>query len=162
MPLYIVRNGFDIFDLSAFFVLMLLPAVAFAYPFAKIANKVGHRKMFITGYAILSTAALICFFLNNIYLIFLFLFIASIGIAMLESTTEAYFFDISTNEEVYRFFAPFNTSIDVNHLAAKLLPAFLLIFLPFKFIFLLFAVFMAGFCILSFWARNIVEIRRKG
>ena len=162
MPLYIIRQGFGIFELSIFFIVVLLPTVIFAYPFAKIANKVGHKKIFITGYAILSISALICFFSSNIYLILVFLVIASIGIAMLESTTEAYFFDISTNEEVYRFFAPFNTSIDLNHLVAKFIPSLLLIFLPFRFVFLFFGIFMIGFCILAFWTKNIIEYRRKG
>ncbi len=162
MPLYITRQGFGIFGLSMFFMAMLLPAVLFAYPFAKLASKIGHKKIFIAGYAILGISALICFFLNNIYLIFVFLFIANIGISMLESTTEAYFFDISTNEEAYRFFAPFNTGIDLNHLVAKFLSSLLLIFLPFKFVFLFFGIFMIGFCILASWTRNIIEARRKG
>ncbi len=162
MPLYIVREGFGIFGLSIFFMAVLLPSVLFAYPFARLASKIGHKKIFITGYAVLSAATLACFLLGNIYLIFAFLVIASIGISMLESTTEAYFFDISTNEEVYRFFAPFNTSIDANHLVAKFLPSVILIFLPFRFVFLFFGIFMIGFCVLATWTRNIIEARRKG
>ncbi len=161
MPLYIYEQGFDIWMLSGFFIVVLLPAVIFAYPFARLANRIGFRKIFVIGFSILAITSFISFFLTNIYWIFGLLIIGGIGISMLESTTEAYFFDVSKEGEAYRFYAPYNTTIDANHLIAKFVPSFLLIYLPFRFVFILFAVFMAGFAVLSLWTRNIVEARRK-
>ncbi|MDO8508566.1 MAG: MFS transporter [Nanoarchaeota archaeon] len=161
MPLYLTRQGFDLWWLSGFFVLVLLPAVVFPYPFAKLSSKIGCRKIFVIGYSILALSALICFTLSNIYWIFGVLVFASVGIAMLEATTEAYFFDVSKDGEAYRFYAPYNTTIDANHLVAKFVPSLLLIFLPFKSVFILFAIFMAGFALVSLKAKNIIESKRK-
>jgi len=38
------------------------------------------------------------------------LVLASIGIPMLEPTSEAYFFDILKGDEEYRFYAPYNAT----------------------------------------------------
>ena len=161
MPLYIYEQGLAIWWLSGFFVVVLLPTVIFAYPFARLANQIGFRKIFVIGYIVLALSALICFMLNDIYWIVGVLIFASIGIAMLEATSEAYFFDISKDGESERFYGPYNTTIDLNHFVAKFVPSLLLITLPFKTVFLLFAGFMIGFAILSLWTKNIVEAKRK-
>jgi len=84
-----------------------------------------------------------------------------VGLAMLESTTESYFFDISKKKEELRFYGPYNTTIDVNQFIGSLLSATLLLVLPFKYIFLLFASFMFFMFFISFKVRKIVESKRK-
>jgi len=81
--------------------------------------------------------------------------------AMLEPTTEAYFFDTIKRKDEDRFYGPYNTSIETGLILGKILPAVLLLFLPFKYIFLLFAGIMFLLFLLSFKAKNIVEGGRR-
>jgi len=117
--------------------------------------------MFKIGYFLVSIIALACFFVSNIYVILSLLILASIGMAMLEATTEAYFFDILKRKEKYRFYGPYNTAIDAGNLIGKIFPSLILIFLPFKFIFLLFGAFMFLLFLISFKTKNVVELRKK-
>ena len=60
-------------------------------------------------------------------------------------------------KEALRFYGPYNTTIDVNNFIVKIAASILLIFLPFKFIFLLFGGFMFVFFLVSFKMRDVVE-----
>ena len=75
---------------------------------------------------------------------------------MLEPTVEAYFFKISSKEEEQRFYGPYNTRLEVFGLVGKVLPALLLLFLPFKYIFLLFSAVMFLMFLASFRTKDIV------
>ena len=96
-----------------------------------------------------------------LWIILSFLVLASIGLAMLESTTESYFFDILGGKERYRFYGPFNTSIDFGNFVAKIFGSVLLIFLPFRYLFILFAAFMFIMFLLSFKTKKVIESKRK-
>jgi len=87
--------------------------------------------------------------------------LASVGLAMTESTTEAYFFDILKGKEELRFYGPYNTTTSANHLVAKLIPSLFLLVLPFKFVFLFFGLMMFGFFLLSYKIRDVVEDGKK-
>jgi len=88
------------------------------------------------------------------------LILSSIGLAMLESTTEAYFFDVLKGRGIYRYYGPYNTTIDLNHFVGRLLSATLLLFLPFKFVFLFFSFFMFLFFLISFRIKDVVECKK--
>ena len=90
-----------------------------------------------------------------------FLVLAGVGMAMVEPTTEAYFFDVLKGKEELRFYGPYNTAIDVNYFIAEIIAATILIFLPFKFLFILFGLFMLILFLLSFKIKNIIEGKRK-
>ncbi|MBD3253247.1 MFS transporter [Candidatus Pacearchaeota archaeon] len=162
MPIYIVRNGLGVEWVGYFLFAAAFPLILFSYKFSQIAGKIGFRKVFQLGFLIPAVFALFCFYSSNIYIIFLFLIFASIGLAMLEPTTEAYFFDILKGKEDLRFYGPYNTTIDFNRFLGGILSAFLLLFMPFKFIFLLFSIVMFLLFLLSFKTRNIIESRRDG
>ena len=161
IPLYIFDQGLGIKTISIFLVIVTIPNLLFTYKFSSIAGKVGFKKMFIIGYSILAISALICFFISDIYFMMLILTFATLGIAMVEPTSEAYFLDLMKGKEVYKYYSPYNTTIDVNGFFAKIIPAIALLFLDFKFIFLIFAVFMLAFIVLSLFTKNIIESRRK-
>lgn len=161
MPLLIIRQGFDSFFVGVFLFLVSVPLILFEYPFAKLTGKKGFRKIFILGYFIIAVISFICFFVSDVYLLSFLFFVASVGIAMIEPTREAYFFDITEGDEEYRFYGPFNTAIDLNGLVARILASISLIFLPFKFLFILFGVLMLLMSLLSFRVREIIEARRK-
>ena len=87
--------------------------------------------------------------------------LGTIGIAMIEPTSEAYFLDLMKGKEVYKYYSPYNTTIDVNGFFAKIIPSVSLLFLDFKFIFLIFSASMLLFIVLSLFTRNIIESKRK-
>ena len=58
-------------------------------------------------------------------------------------------------------YGPYNTAIDTGSFIGKIFPSLMLIFLPFKFVFLLFGVFMFLLFLISFKTKNVVELRKK-
>ena len=70
-------------------------------------------------------------------------------------------FDILGGKERYRFYGPFNTSIDFGNFVAKIFGSVLLIFLPFRYLFILFAAFMFIMFLLSFKTKKVIESKRK-
>jgi len=162
IPLLIIRGGLGIKWVGYFLFAVAVPLIMFQYVSSKLAGKIGFRKIFKIGFFIPFFFALLCFFIGNIYLIMLFLVLASIGLAMLEATTEAYFFDILKKDEECRFYGPYNTTIGINQLIGKIIPSILLLFLPFRFIFLFFSFCMFIMFVMSFKIRNIMESRRDG
>ncbi len=162
VPLLIIREGLGIKWVGYFLFAVAVPLIMFQYIFSKLAGKVGFKKIFKIGFFIPFFFALLCFFVGNIYLIMLFLVLASIGLAMLEPTTEAYFFDILKKDEECRFYGPYNTTVGINQLVGKIIPSVLLIFFPFKSIFLFFSFYMFIMFVISFKMRNIIESKKEG
>ena len=162
VPLYIIRSGLHVKWVGYFLFAVAIPLILFQYKFSKMAGKIGFKKLFKIGFFIPFFFALLCFFVGNIYFVLLFLVLASLGLAILEPTTEAYFFDILKGKQSLRFYGPYNTSIDVNHFVGRIISAVLLLFLPFKFVFLFFSVAMFFFFLVSFKTRAIIEKRRDG
>ncbi len=79
---------------------------------------------------------------------------------MIEPTSEAYFFDMIKQNQREKFYPIYNTTTNTSSVAARILGALLLLILPFKFIFVLFAVAMFFTAFLSTKAREFVE-RKK-
>ncbi|MBU3907128.1 MAG: MFS transporter [Nanoarchaeota archaeon] len=162
MPIYIVeKNGFGDLVVSYFLAAVIVPLVLSEYSFGKLASKIGFRKIFIYGYALIVTCAIAAFFFDNIYVIMPILVLSSFGAAMIEPTTEAYFFDIIDKQQRDKYYPIYSTSIDSGHFFANMLAAILLLFLPFKFIFLFFGIAMLCFMIVASRIRNVIESRRS-
>jgi len=168
VPMYMIERGLPIEWVGYFMFAIAIPMILFTYIFAKLAGKVGFKKLFKIGFFILFASALSCFFIggfpvifgvNNIYVILGVLVLASIGAAMLESTLEAYFFDLVKGKEELHFYGPYNTNLEVSRLIAYSLPSLILIFLPFKFIFLFFAAAMLSLFFVCFKIKEIIEKR---
>jgi predicted MFS family arabinose efflux permease len=140
---------------------VLVPLLLTQYFFGKIAGKTGFRKMFFIGFMLPAVIALLCFFFFNFWFIVPALIIASLGIAMTESTTEAYFFDICKGKEDQHFYSPYNTAIDFGQFIGELLPAILLFFLPFKFIFLVYAGGLFILSLISLTMKDVIECKKK-
>ena len=85
------------------------------------------------------------------------LVMASFGMAMVEPTTEAYFFDILKKGESSRFYGPYNTRADTGGLIARVLATIVLVFLPFEYLFILFGLFMFLMLIFVWRMRDVVE-----
>ena len=130
------------------------------YYFSKRAGKLGFKKVFKRGYLLVAVLVMMCFFFSNIYLIMALLVFASVGMAMVEPTSEAYFFDILKGDDEYRFYAPYNTATDFGSFTGRFLPSILLIFLPFEFIFLLFGALMFSLFLISSRVKDVVEKKK--
>jgi len=161
MPLYIIRSGLNDLWIGYFLFGVIIPLICFQYKFGSLAGKVGFKKLFRIGFIIPAIFAFLCFLIPNIYFVMVFLVLASIGLAMLESTTEAYFFDLLKKKEELKYYGPYNTAIDVNQFLGELLSAVLLLFLPFKFVFLFFSLFMFLFFFVVGKSKNVIEKNRK-
>ena len=162
MPILIIRSGLNSGWVGYFLFGVALPLIALEYYFSKIAGKQGFRKMFILGYGSVALLSLIAFFaFSDIYLVMFIIAFASIGMAIIEPVTEAYFFDILKGKDLYRFYGPYNTCIDLGYLFGNISAAVLLFFLPFKFLFILFSLWMFLLFFLSFKTRNIIENKKQ-
>lgn len=161
MPIYILKQGLGDLWIGYFLFAVAVPLVLTEYKISKLAGKVGFKKMFKIGFFILFAISIACFFINNIYAIMILLVLASIGPAILEPNTEAYFFDITPDKEESKFYGPFNTSIDVNQFVAKIVSSVVLLFLPFKFVFLVFAAGMLALFFISCGIKDFVEKKKR-
>ena len=161
VPIRIVELGLGTFVVGGFLAGVIVPTVLSEYYFGKLVGKKGFKKMFFSGFLILGLLALLCFFLGNIYFILIALILASIGISMLEPTTEAYFFDIIKEEQRDKYYGPYNTATEMGSLLGALSPALILLFLPFKVIFIFFAIIMLFFSLFSLKIKDVFESRRN-
>jgi len=162
MPLYMIRNGYTELAIGYFLFTIAVPLIVLEYMFSKVAGKIGFKKIFKIGYLSVAVLSFACFFFTNIYFIAGILVLASVGMAMLEPTTEAYFFDILKGKERYRFYSPYGTAIDFGQLIGKVSGSIALIFLPFNYLFILFSIWMFLLFLLSFKTKKVVEARREG
>ena len=149
MPLLIIEKGLSKAIVGYFLFAVALPLILTEYNFSKYPKKYSFKKIFMLGFIIPAILSIICFFIINIYTIMLVLTIASFGLALLEPTTEAYFLTIIKKNETSKFYGPFNTTFTINQFVAKIIPSALLTFLPFKFIFLVFGIFMFLFFLIA-------------
>lgn len=162
IPLLIVRQGLGTEWIGYFLFAVPIPLILLECKFSNIAGKIGFKKMFKRGYLIVSILSLLCFFfISNLFVVFALVVIASIGMAMLEPTTEAYFFDVCKGKQDLRFYGPFNTAISFGKLFGKIIPALVLIIVPFQFTFIIFSIIMFILFLVSFKVRDVVESKGK-
>ena len=158
IPLFIIDSGLKERDIGIFLFATAVPLILFEYVFSKMAGKYGSKKFFLVGYFIVSLIALSAFFVSDVYAVLGILVLGSVGMAMLEPTTEAYFFEIlKTKKDENKFYGPYNTAIETGLILGKFAPAVLLIFLPFRYIFLLYSLLLFAVFLVSLKARNIKE-----
>jgi MFS family permease len=163
VPLHMVRSGLPEAYVGYFLFAAAIPWILFEYYFSKRAFEIGFKKIFKIGFLIIAFCSLACFFLTNIYIILGILILASMGIAMVEPVAEAYFFDVlRTKKEELRFYNPYSTTVDSAHFLGRVSSTIILFFLPFRFLFLLFAGFMLGLFLLSSNIKNVIESRKDG
>ena len=79
---------------------------------------------------------------------------------MLEPTSAAYFFKITSKEEEQRFYGPYNTRFDVAGIIGKFIPAVLLLFIPFKYVFIIFAAAMFLLFIICSNMKEVVDAKK--
>jgi MFS family permease len=159
IPVYIIESGKSDLVVGYFLAGVIAPLILLEYLFGKSAGDFGFKRMFFRGYLILVVVCILCFFVGDMYAILVLLVFASVGVAMLEPTTEAHFFSIATKDERDKFYGIYNTAIDVNYVVSLFLVAILLEFFEFRYAFLLVGALMAFFALISLRVKN--EVRRK-
>ncbi|MBU2562190.1 MAG: MFS transporter [Nanoarchaeota archaeon] len=156
MPLHIIRSGLNDLWVGYFLFGIAVPLILGEYKFSKLTLTLGHKKIFKIGYFLVAIISFICFFIQDIYILLGLLIFASVGMAMVEPTTEAYFFKIlKKKSDENRFYGPYNTTIDFSSFIGRISGAILLIFLPFNYLFLLYGFFMLIMVLLSYKIKNI-------
>lgn len=156
VPMYIIDSGLSTMVVGYFVAAVTIPLILFEYPFGKIVNKKGFRKVFFIGYVVMGLFSIACFFTKAVYLALMLLVLASVGCAMVEATTETYFFEITPKKERDKYYGSYNTTITVCNALATFLGAVVLLILPFKFLFLLFASAMIFVAFISLRIKDII------
>jgi len=160
IPIYIIESGRSSLIVGYFLAGVVAPLIFLEYPFGKIAGRKGFKKMFFRGYIILAIVSIFCFFIGDFYAILVLLILGSVGAAMLEPTTEAYFFDITTIYQRDKYYGIYNTSLDIFYALSLFVIAIALRFFEFKNSFLFMGIFMLIFALISLGAKEVIE--RKG
>jgi len=160
IPIYIIESGRSSLIVGYFLAGVVAPLIFLEYPFGKIAGRGGFKKMFFRGYMILAIVGILCFFIGDFYAILVLLILGSVGAAMLEPTTEAYFFDITTTYQRDKYYGIYNTSLDIFYALSLFVIAIALRFFEFKNSFLFMGIFMLIFALISLGAKEVIE--RKG
>ena len=131
-PIYLSAHlGFSWAEIGTIFAIMLIPFSIITFHLGRYADKVGERRLLISGFAIAAAATLSLFFIteHSIWIWAALLFITRIGAATIEVMSDAYFFKHikPENEEyvgVYRSAAP------VSYLIGPLLASVVFLFVP--------------------------------
>ncbi len=155
IPLYMKSNNFTTKEIGYFIFATSVPLILTEYYISKKTSKIGYKKIFILGYLITALLCLLSFFISNVFLILVILSLASFGMAFLEPTTEAYFLQILSKNDTAKYFGPYNTNANTTILIGKLIASSILLILPFKYLFILFAAYMLFFFLISFKTKEI-------
>jgi len=161
MPIYIVSHGLSEFVLGLFISGITVPLIFGDYIFARIAGKRGFKKLFFTGFISLGILAISLFFTSNIYIVLGLLILSGVSVSMIEPTIEAYFLDIVKEEERDKYYGIYTTSSQLGSLIGSLTAALLLIFQPFKSLFLLFGIPMILLAFIALKIKDSYEFKKK-
>ncbi len=142
IPIYLRNLGMDWSEIGIIFSFMLLPFILLQYPAGKIADKkLGEKELIIFAILIMSASIFSIFFIDSvsIYVWGGILFLTRIGAALIEILRDSYFYKRidGTDVDVIGFF---RTSRPVGFLAASIISAVSLMFLPLNYIFIILSI----------------------
>ncbi|RLE38896.1 hypothetical protein DRJ17_02585 [Candidatus Woesearchaeota archaeon] len=157
LPLYIIRNGLGDRWVGYFLFAIVSPLVILEYYVGKKVDESGYKKYFMIGYGCIALIAMAAGLLTNVYWVMGLFVLASVPIAFLEPTTEAYFFKIIRKKDEAKYYGPYCTCSDVFSTVGKIVIAGFLFFLPFKWVFFILAVEMLFFFFMSMSLKKVVH-----
>ena len=137
-PIYLHQYlglGWD--QIGFIFTIMLLPFVLLEFPLGKLSDKIGEKKMLLTGFLISIIATILIPFINvpKVWLFALILFLTRVGAATIEVMSESYFFKI-VHEENADAISFFRNTAPLSFIIAPLCAIPVLLFIPsFEYIF---------------------------
>ena len=146
-PIYLHEYlHFNWSQIGIIFTIMLIPFVIVDYPLGKLSDKIGEKKILLTGFLISAISVLIIPFFNEPRLILWasILFATRIGASVIEVMSESYFFKEvgPQNANVISFF---RNTYPLAYLIAPLLAIPVLLYIPsFKYLFFVLGAIMLG------------------
>lgn len=146
-PIYLYAHmGFSVSDTAIIFPIMLMPFVLFQLPLGILSDRYwGEKEILIAGYVIagVSTAGLYFLQTPNVLLWALMLFLTRTGASMIEVMNETYFFK-KVGAKDASVIMLFRNARQYNNIIGPLVAGLVLIFLPFKMLFIILGLGMFG------------------
>ncbi|OVE74506.1 hypothetical protein BVX95_02235 [archaeon D22] len=142
MPMFILENSIGEEVVGIFISLSMLPLVLFEYRAGKLCDRIGFRPLFYYGFMFVSIITIFSFFVSSIYGILGVIILTSIGLAFIEPIMDGFFFSKVNSLEEEKYYPVFQTARYVGTFIGRLVPAFFLLFLDQKIIFLVFGIMM--------------------
>jgi len=139
VPLYIIASGYLDNVSGIILSLGIIPFILFEVKIGKYADKKGIRLPIATGFLIIAIILLIVFLSPWPLLNFALLIVASIGASFIEPLQEYYLFKHLPKDREDSMYGIYMTTDPVSYFLAPAIGALILAFLPFKFLFLVFA-----------------------
>ena len=145
-PIYLIEHlGFTWDQIGVVFTIMLAPFVIFGLPVGILIDKyhVKKRTLLAIGFVIMSISTLSIAYISttSVALWALVLFTTRVGASIVEATSEIYFFTHVREEDAY-LLGVFRDMTPVAYMVAPLLGSLVFIFLPFKSLFTILAIFV--------------------
>jgi MFS family permease len=138
-PIYLLDLGFSWGEIGKMFTVMLIPFVIFQYPAGLLADKkTGEKELLFLSLLIMGASTMLIYFMGtgSVAKWALILFFTRIGASLIEILRDSYFYKrIDCRDvDVIDFF---RTSMPVAYIFATILSAFVFLFFPIKYVFIL-------------------------
>jgi MFS family permease len=144
-PIYLHEHiglGWD--KLGVIFTIMLLPFVLFSIPIGKLIDRYHvHKRMLLNiGFIIMGVSTIIVSQLDTKSIVFwaVVLFMTRVGAAIVETTSEIYFFTHAREEDAY-LLSIFRDMTPVAYIVAPLIGSLFILFFPFQYLFVCLGIF---------------------
>lgn len=142
-PIYLSEYvGFDWKQIGFIFMIMLIPFVLVDYPLGRLSDKIGEKKLLVTGFLVTFLFTLIIPFINipEIWIWAIILFGTRVGAATIEIMAESYFFK-EVKEKNADEISFFRNTYPLSFIVAPAIAIPTLLFVPsFEYIFFVLAV----------------------
>ena len=136
VPLYVMEAGYLESVSGIILALGIIPFILLEIKVGDYASKKGIRLPISVGFLIIAASLIIIFFSPFVILNFALLAFLHVGAAFIEPLQEFYLFKHMKKEEENKLFGVYMTADPVAHFLAPVIGAAVLLFLPFKFLFL--------------------------
>jgi MFS family permease len=144
-PIYLYSYlHFSWSQIGVIFTIMLLPFMFIPIKLGKYADRIGERKILMSGFAIMGLSTLALFFITEpaVFIWAILLFITRIGASIVEPMSDTYFFR-HIKPENEEFIGVYRSASPVAYIVAPLLALIIFYFAPaFNFIFLILGALM--------------------
>lgn len=149
IPLFVKDMGYGSDMAGLILSLAIIPFILFEIPVGVYASKYGLKLPIGAGFLIIALSLVLVFISPWFYLDALLLICANIGAAFVEPLADVYFFKNVKEEEEYDMYGIFVTSQPAGKFVAPLIMSTIFLFLPFDWVFGIFALFFAAFGIFT-------------
>lgn len=155
VPLYVASVGYLESMSGLIIALSILPLILLEVKVGFFADKHGLKKPITLGFLIMGTLLLAVFFSPFILLNFLLLPLVNLGGSLIEPLQETLLFKHLNKEEEDELYGVYMTADPIAFFLAPALGGILLIFLPFKFLFLFLGLIMLTVSLISWRTRTV-------